>query len=677
MNTKPARIPPPRIDPSAASQSLSTPNLEVYTLTVKDRPFLRTGPRTPNGMSTNPPSISPTISESGHKSQHRLPLRSATSPLPRRSPSPSLTLPQDCAFPPFPGPAKQRNTAPKSPLEVQPPFSKQQVSSQAELGARQAQPNPRNQSGENFMRRMNTIAPGPFKIRQEEVDTRVSPHKSTSTINRVSEMSRPPSATSMRSNSNRPATAGSERNRKNSLSSISGGPRSGLVRAQSDGEMLSSGSASIRTFRPDQVGQVPPIPLSGQNITAPASLLQDARSQVTAADPQSQSKVMASSDPLLEKAVKPSYPSHTRVPSVAAANRPLHEIGSTISYRPHRPALSLQPSQQSKHMVPDPTRAASANGDRKDGRIHTLTQFPRSTSADDYKTGNPYHTPTESTSSNEWSNSDAHSSSSRSSPPLSASPYSVRRRPSDTSRIDNLMNDIQATISKVTAKDDQPEVRRPPPPSFSRPMYARTADLQPRLEPVIQVPDSPLDSALQPTTFSPITSPITQVPSPKPFQKLVTETTHLHQAQSSQTPSSSKPTTPAISVPPLPQQPLLTTPVRRPTTANKGSCRGCNELIQGKSVSSADGRLTGRYHKKCFVCKTCKEPFQTADFYVIDNHPYCSRHYHQLNGSLCKACDRGIEGQYLETELKQKFHPYCFSCQVSIRSNPLRNAHRR
>ena len=90
----------------------------------------------------------------------------------------------------------------------------------------------------------------------------------------------------------------------------------------------------------------------------------------------------------------------------------------------------------------------------------------------------------------------------------------------------------------------------------------------------------------------------------------------------------------------------------------------------GKSVSSADGRLTGRYHKPCFVCKTCKEPFQTTDFYVMNNHPYCGRHYHQLNGSLCKTCDQGIEGQYLETELKQKFHPHCFTCHVRLILHP-------
>ena len=65
-----------------------------------------------------------------------------------------------------------------------------------------------------------------------------------------------------------------------------------------------------------------------------------------------------------------------------------------------------------------------------------------------------------------------------------------------------------------------------------------------------------------------------------------------------------------------------------------------------------------------FVCRTCMEPFETATFYVINNHPYCERHYHKLNNSVCQACDHGIEGQYLETEKKQKYHSVCFTCRV-------------
>ena len=102
--------------------------------------------------------------------------------------------------------------------------------------------------------------------------------------------------------------------------------------------------------------------------------------------------------------------------------------------------------------------------------------------------------------------------------------------------------------------------------------------------------------------------------------------------------------------------------VRRPKPVSKGNCRGCSEPIIGKSVKDSSGRLTGRYHKHCFVCRTCADPFPTAEFYVFENSPFCEQHYHKLNGSLCNACNRGMEGQYLETDLRQKFHPRCFTC---------------
>ena len=86
-----------------------------------------------------------------------------------------------------------------------------------------------------------------------------------------------------------------------------------------------------------------------------------------------------------------------------------------------------------------------------------------------------------------------------------------------------------------------------------------------------------------------------------------------------------------------------------------------------KSVSSADGRLTGRWHKGCFSCTTCHNPFATADFYVHQDEPYCAQHYHVANGSLCAGCGHGIEGQYLEAmrntvKGEEKFHPNCLTC---------------
>lgn len=94
----------------------------------------------------------------------------------------------------------------------------------------------------------------------------------------------------------------------------------------------------------------------------------------------------------------------------------------------------------------------------------------------------------------------------------------------------------------------------------------------------------------------------------------------------------------------------------------RGDCKACGIAITGKSISSADGRLTGKYHKACFVCTTCYEPFSSSVFYVHGDKPYCEQHYHKLNGSLCGSCGRGIEGQYVEDESRSKYHVGCFAC---------------
>ncbi|KAL4903818.1 hypothetical protein BDW74DRAFT_34228 [Aspergillus multicolor] len=116
-----------------------------------------------------------------------------------------------------------------------------------------------------------------------------------------------------------------------------------------------------------------------------------------------------------------------------------------------------------------------------------------------------------------------------------------------------------------------------------------------------------------------------------------------------------------------------TEPTPRPQQSKpRGPCRGCGEMIIGKSISSADGRLTGRYHRACFVCFQCRLPFETNDFYVLNDRPYCARHYHERNGSICAGCHEGIEGEYLETNERtgpgpgdrQKFHVDCLRCRT-------------
>ena len=274
-------------------------------------------------------------------------------------------------------------------------------------------------------------------------------------------------------------------------------------------------------------------------------------------------------------------------------------------------------------------RTANPQGD--------IPPIPEVNLADEFGIGNPYHTPSVSQSSSASGYSENSKASSRSSPPRPGTSNS-RRKPSDVSNMDSLMSDIQSSMADLQPREISPKSsplkQRGPLPAALEPI--------PRFGPLLGSPESPMDPAFQVGRLSPL-------PLRNPARS---QTPQLGPRDQSPRPRDQ---TPDIRERSPGRRPS------RPTTA-KGNCKGCGEAIKGKSISSADGRLTGRYHKDCFVCKTCVEPFQTATFYVIDDAPYCERHYHRLNGSMCNTCDKGIEGQYLESEGKQKFHPECLRC---------------
>ncbi|KAI9306882.1 hypothetical protein BJ944DRAFT_142132, partial [Cunninghamella echinulata] len=96
------------------------------------------------------------------------------------------------------------------------------------------------------------------------------------------------------------------------------------------------------------------------------------------------------------------------------------------------------------------------------------------------------------------------------------------------------------------------------------------------------------------------------------------------------------------------------------------TCQGCQKPIERESITSSDGKLKGKWHKHCFHCYQCKQPFPNHQFYVFQNQPYCRQHYHQLNKSLCHACESPIEGKCaqisLNSQIHFKYHPQCFIC---------------
>jgi hypothetical protein len=245
------------------------------------------------------------------------------------------------------------------------------------------------------------------------------------------------------------------------------------------------------------------------------------------------------------------------------------------------------------------------------------------------------------------------------------------------------------------------------PRNFARPGPPREAQM-PRVDPTIEAVESPMDPVMQGYSgagYGPWGNPAPQVaqsvpdlsqdsnaikPKRQPEPLLIPAPRGDYDSSSQKSPlaplyspapsSSGRSAGSDRSVTPIPRPPnepedaALRKPMPRRATIGKPICRGCSLPIEGKSVKAADGRLTGRWHKACFVCRSCHEPFTTADFYVINNEPYCERHYHEQNGSICTGCNRGIEGQYTETTStfpgrggmppeRKKFHPRCFTCR--------------
>lgn len=319
-------------------------------------------------------------------------------------------------------------------------------------------------------------------------------------------------------------------------------------------------------------------------------------------------------------------------------NTRLEKPDSTLLRRPSEPTSSVQssPRQEKKDFTfelsqsPENIRPTTSSGRNpstlalpshsEDFRTRKASGSDNSSLAVGYSVGNPYHTPNLSQSSNGSGMSLASITSSRSSPPSDVG--LGRRKGSDNGTVDALARDL----SKMPAQRVQTSPPKVSPKSATQaPVREQWAKGMPPPRFDVSTPESPMDPAVQDGYFT--------RPPPRSENR------------------------------PAPQRSVtLPTPTpKRPVTA-KGNCKGCSEPIKGKSVSSADGRLTGRYHKACFVCKTCSEPFATATFYVLNDSPYCERHYHQLNNSMCKTCDRGIEGQYLETERRTKYHPHCLTC---------------
>lgn len=576
-----------------------------------------------------------------------MPPRSATAPIPMRVPSPDLPIAQDCAFPPFPT-SRSRSatpTTPATPVETTFAFLNDNARSQSVVDPGRPTQSRRPNEGSSLLKRMDSIAPGPFNL-GEKTEKWNYKHKEAPSVNSTQDFVRSSSSAgsrSLRSRIQRPSTSSSNYSRNPSLSSSASDSRKTYDLNDSEGPNIPP-MPSIQQLSQKEDHNTAASLRSDPSSFDFGTFSQENRSQTFPQESRlshssSQGENNASSQ---RRPSEPSAYSHKPKPSVLAVLQPLHDIGSTSSFKSSRLTRGRNQTptvdQEALNTLKEMGRSEICNSEGLGNQASVL----QTTRVSSHQPEDLYRTPHESTSSTESYSSGVKTSSSRSSPPLNESPQLSKGHALGDSRAQNQFQDFNFNVERQLEFEEPTTHNRSSstnPANQERPLH-QTSSNRPR--------------SVSPTKPTIITRDVSASQS----KSLVTSPDEYMVSSYGSRPNNLHFTPAPPPPPPVPQ--ALT---RRPTAANKGHCRGCGELIIGKSVSSADGRLTGRYHKQCFVCDTCKEPFQTADFYVKDNRPYCARHYHALNGSLCKSCDRGIEGQYLETELKQKYHSYCFTCQ--------------
>lgn len=535
--------------------------------------------------------------------------RSATSPVPPSisPPSPNMYSNMDSAFPRFPTKVTSQGAQPQERDRLDATYNQRY----AEPSPLFAPLSPRTNGGENVSKRMDNIAPGPFDNR------------------------RPSTASAPKSPVQESSFGHRRTETQGSIRSVGSKSRTSLSSSTSRTSAISNRSAGLpNRTNPRQVATMPPPATEeSEGIDAFLGRLQsEARrpGQLNQDDSVNTYPLRKDSQERKGPPPRPRRPSEKDLPPANIAEY------KTSDFAP-----------RSNNMFPsrNPSRTESESDLRRDlTSIRSLQPQPPITTNYEMDTPTvPLHTPSDSgLSDDSYASYTTRSvASSRSSPPGSEAGHS--RNVSKVGRSDYLAEEgYQRTASPDSYAEpkfpSKTESRRPPP-NYIRPNLSEPIPqiLSPGF-PSPSVPESPMDPAIQ----------LGGLFERRPKEQLTPQDPALNFAQS-----------PARRAPESETRHVET---RRQAPVSKGNCRGCSEPIVGKSVKDSSGRLTGRYHRSCFVCRTCGEGFPTAEFYVFENAPYCEHHYHELNGSLCNSCNRGIEGQYLETDMREKFHPRCFTC---------------
>ena len=474
----------------------------------------------------------------------------------RQTPSSPESSNLDCAFPPFPIINIKSGTPPDSPRK-----DITRPSMASHLEAPEPSPlygplSPRTYGGENVVQRMNTIAPGPFGVREQRPSE--PGQQSNAQLPKVLQVPTVSEKASLSPNNTRALGRGMQPQGplRPAFDDSGAGQSTGLLGSTSMSAVRPSGMhAKVLTY-----GTESPPPRVRESMDSSRPGEQSSRQGRASpgrgvGDPPLRSRTLpmanGHADPLQRRPSEPTWEHHAKSPSARSLLRPFERVGAGSEHR-QTSGFARSPPAPAFRMHAD---------DREQRRGQPLERRQPTTaltSIDQRSASHQYHTPTPSSSSNgSGYGSDARTSSSRSSPPSTSSPEKLSGKSFNGSLAGKTRNDTHPSKDTPLAQSYAAYSDRP---YMARLQQTRTAGLLDK--DFVGPPESPLDPALQAGRY-------------------------LRE----QTGTARTPLSPRGQRTPIPEL--------SPSPASKGTCRGCGEDIRGKSVSSADGRLSGRYHKHC------------------------------------------------------------------------------
>jgi hypothetical protein len=536
-------------------------------------------------------------------------------------PSPELSSSFDCAFPPFPQPAPSRSQTPTSGSRPSTRNGHREERGPSRLGKAEtnhmyAPLSPRVNGGESIVKRMDTIKPGPFEARSIGMESRPkTPSKDAD------------------GGIGRAATVAGWKER--SQSRLSQGSSKGHGRSYSVASSHASQSSTHSVglpAGPKSGMRPPPRPARPEGVDA---FLKELQTQDRPRTAPNGSEVRSNTFPI-RKASKQATEEIPPLPTQRRPSAPQTVLGPSVGLSTSPPNDTFEEIAPKKRAPPNPfsTRKPSRTGEERPDLRLERTQPMQSNDGYLKSPDNTLHTPSDSASSDgSMSSFDAQTTSSISSTggsdfvgidafleakrnepaqrrgrnepraPMSEPKSPERRREAsrpreDSSQVNGLNAPMGMSMNFPTRAKDvfHGNSTSSPPNNRSPPRHQRTDPLPPPPAPPaaalsFEAPESPMDPAIQRGLIS-------------------------QRRPSASNKSPPRPTQIRNDIPPIPPAPKFpeiapalkvpdSTPsaeavlARKPTTGNKGKCRGCQQPIVGKSVKAADGRLTGRWHKQC------------------------------------------------------------------------------